>query len=100
MVFCNKITVYSRKGSDCGSEGKKVAARKIEDVLREHSDYLKAIPGVVGFGQGLCDHQPCIKVFVIKKTSKLEEQIPGILEGHPVKIEETGEFRALPKNEN
>ena len=27
---------------------------------------------------------------------ELEEKIPEKLEGHPVKIEETGEFRALP----
>ena len=77
-----------------------MSAKKIEDVLKEHTNDLMSIPGVVGTGQGLCDNQPCIKIFAIKKTPELEEKIPEKLEGHPVKIEETGEFRALPKNQN
>lgn len=81
-------------------EGEEVPARTIKDVLKQHTNDLMAISGVVGTGQGLCDGEPCIKVFVIKKTQELEEKIPGKLEGYPVKIEETGEIRALPENQH
>ena len=82
-----------------GGEEKKMSAKKIEDVLKEHTNDLMSVPGVVGTGQGLCDSQPCIKVFVIKKTSELEENIPKRLEGYPVMLEETGEIHALPGNQ-
>ena len=57
-----------------------------------------AISGVVGTGQGLCDGEPCIKVFVIKKTQELEEKIPVKIEGYKVQIEETGKVRAYPES--
>ena len=45
--------------------------RSIEAVLREHTDRLMALPGVVGSAQGLCDGEPCIKVLVVTRTSEL-----------------------------
>jgi len=76
-----------------------MAAKRIEEVLKEHTKELMSVPGVVGTAQGLCDDKPCIKVYVLKKTPELGQKIPDILEGYPVMIEETGEFRALPKNQ-
>ncbi len=67
---------------------------KVEEVLKKYTDNLMSIYGVVGTGQGLCDGKSCIKVFVVKKTSELEDKIPEKLEGYPVKIKETGVFRA------
>jgi hypothetical protein len=52
-----------------------------------------AVPGVVGLAEGLCAGQPCIKVFVARKTSDLLKAIPSVLEGYSVAVEETGEFR-------
>ena len=75
-------------------------ARSIEEVLNEHTDNLMSIPGVVGTAQGLCNNKPCIKVYVIKITQELEQKIPNSIEGYPVVIEETGEFRALPENQD
>jgi hypothetical protein len=69
--------------------------KPIEEVLREHTDSLMALPGVVGTAQGLCDGQPCIKVFIVKKTPELLRQIPAEIEGYTVAAEETGEIRAL-----
>ena len=69
--------------------------RPIEDALREHTDRLMALPGVVGTTQGLSDGEPCIKVLVVKKTSELLAQIPDVLEGYAVEVEETGVIRAL-----
>ena len=77
-----------------------MAAKTIEEVLKEHTKELMALPGVVGTAQGLCDDQPCIKVFVIEKTPELDQKIPDMLEGYPVMIEETGEIRALPENQH
>jgi hypothetical protein len=59
-----------------------------------------SLPGVVGTAQGLCDDKPCIKVYVIKKTSELAKEIPDIIEGYRIMIEETGEIRALPENQH
>ncbi len=73
-------------------------SKSIIEVLKEHTDELMSIPGVVGTAEGLCDDQPCIKVFVIKNTPELEQKIPPVLEGFTVNVEETGEFRALPEN--
>ena len=67
---------------------------KIEEVLKKYTDNLMSISGVVGTGQSLCDGKSCIKVFVVKKTQELVGKIPEKLEGYPVKIKETGEFRA------
>ncbi len=69
--------------------------RTIEEVLQEHTDALMSIEGVVGTAIGECDGKPCIKVYVVKKTRELEEQIPATLEGYPVSIQETGEIKAL-----
>jgi hypothetical protein len=77
-----------------------MAAKPIKEVLSEHVRALKSIPGVVGVGQGLCEGEPCIKVFVIKRTPELEKEIPDTLEGYRVIIEETGVIKALPKKQN
>ena len=73
--------------------------KTIESVLKEHTEELMSIPGVVGTAQGLCGDEPCIKVFVIEKTPALVQQVPEIIEGFQVEMEETGEVRAYPKKE-
>ncbi len=97
MICSSSIVGCGDKSLSYGEE-KEMSARKIEEVLKDHTDRLMSIPGVVGTGQGLCDDKPCIKVFVIKKTPDLEEKIPRKLEGYQVKIEETGVIRPLPEN--
>lgn len=77
-----------------------MAERPIEQVLKEHTDSLMALPGVVGTAQGLCRKKPCIKVYVVRLTPELKQQLPQKLEGYTVDIEETGEIKALPKNKN
>ena len=75
-------------------EIKKIVGMKVEEVLKKYTQNLMTISGVVGTGQGLCNGKSCIKVFVVKKTPELEDKIPEKLEGYPVKIKETGVFRA------
>ncbi len=47
--------------------------------------------------QGLCEGAPCIKIYVAKKTPELLGQLPAAIAGHPVAVEETGEFKALKR---
>ena len=75
--------------------GEPMPEKTIEQVLQEHTNNLMAIPGVVGTAQGLCDGKPCIRVFVVKKSDELLIQIPSEIEGYPVDVQETGEFRKL-----
>ena len=79
-------------------EGDEMPSKTIEEVLKKHTNDLMDMSGVVGTGQGLCDGEWCIKVFVIKKTRELGEKIPKGLEGYKVKIEETGRVRAYPES--
>ena len=72
-----------------------VQKRGIEEVLREHTAGIMAIEGVTGTAQGLCNDSPCIKVYVTRKTPELTARIPASIEGYPVDVEETGEFKAL-----
>ena len=72
-----------------------MAGKTIKAVLREHTDRLMSLPGVVGTAIGECEGKPCIKVLVVKETPELVNEIPRTLEGYPVIIEETGEIRAL-----
>lgn len=77
-----------------------MAEKPIAQVLKEHTDRLMALPGVVGTAQGLCGQYPCLKIYVTQLTEELRRKIPQRLEGYQVDIEETGEFKALPKNKN
>lgn len=72
-----------------------MTGKTIEQVLKENTDKLMSIPGVVGTAIGSCDGSPCIKVLVEKKTPALEKQIPKTLDGWKVEIEEVGKVRAL-----
>jgi hypothetical protein len=73
-----------------------VAVHPIGDVVREHTEELMSIPGVVGVGEGLCNNTPCIKVYVNKSTPELDKKIPAVLEGYKVSKEVTGSIRAHP----
>ena len=94
VTACTNIKVHDRR------EKNTMIAKTIGEVLKEHTEELMSVPGVVGTAQGLCDDKPCIKVFVVEKTPELEQRIPDVLEGYQVMIEETGEIRAFPENQH
>lgn len=75
-------------------EERLVQKKSIESVLEEHTAILMALPGVVGTAQGKYEGKPCIKVFTINMSPELIRQIPSLLGGYRVIVEETGEFRA------
>ncbi len=72
-----------------------VTGLSIEEAQRQLTDSVMALPGVVGIGIGECEGVPCIKVFAVQITAELVQRIPKSYKGYTVKIEQTGEFRAL-----
>jgi hypothetical protein len=83
-----------------GRQGRvRMGEQTIEDVLEKRTAELMSVPGVVGTAQGLCNDEPCIRVFVIKKTPEIDRDIPDMLEGFKVVVEESGEIRALPEDQ-
>ncbi len=99
VLVCVVAGCVDKTSNDQEGE-KQVTAKTIVEVLKDHTEELMSLSGVVGTAQGLCDDKPCIKVYVIKKTSELAQKIPDIIEGYKVMIEETGEIRALPENQH
>jgi hypothetical protein len=69
----------------------------IEEILKKHTDKLMSVPGVVGIAQGEFKGVPCIRIFVVRKTSALLKHVPNQLGGYRVIVEESGEFRASLK---
>jgi len=60
-------------------------------VQRKYENQLISLPEVVGVGIGECaKQQACLKVFVVKETPELRQQIPSHLEGFKVEIETIG----------
>ncbi len=97
MTLASGVTGTVSSSAANREEGQTMPTTPIKTTLKAHTDALMAIPGVVGVGQSLLGDTPCIKVFVVEKTSALQEQIPKALDGHPVVIEQTGVIKALPK---
>jgi len=69
--------------------------RSITDVLRDHSDSIMALPGVVGNAESELNEESCVMVLVVELTDELRAQLPSELEGYKVVISESGEIKAL-----
>lgn len=67
----------------------------VRKVLERHAHELTALPGVVGIAEGEADDAPCVTVYVTEKTADVLCGIPADLEGWPVIVRESGEFRGL-----
>ncbi len=86
-----------KPGKNSEGENDTMPGKSIEAVLKEHTEAWMSIPGVVGTAQSLCDDdQPCIHVYVTALTAAIRQQVPDTVEGYPVEIIITGEFRKLP----
>jgi hypothetical protein len=96
LFFGGTTTCY--KGVDDVKQGESpVAGMAIEEALKQHTDQLMNLPGVVGVAIGESEGKPCIKVLIVQKTPELANKIPSNLEGFPVVVEETGTIRALDR---
>lgn len=67
----------------------------VAHVLGRHTEWLMALPGVIGTAESRCSTKPCILVLVVRRAPELGRLIPAELEGIPVEIRETGPIRAL-----
>ena len=67
--------------------------RTIEQVLHANTDDWMSIPGVVGTGIGERNGEPCLRIFVRRKTPRLLQKLPKVVDGFVVDIVESGEFR-------
>ena len=67
----------------------------IEDVKMRNEARLMGVKDVVGVGIGEKNRKPCLVVYVAKMSPELVEEIPKLIEGYLVYIEESGEFVAL-----
>jgi len=65
----------------------------IEEVQERHTPAWMELPRVVGTGIGLCDEEPCIRVFVSAASPEAEKAIPEKVEGYRVEVVVTGIFR-------
>jgi len=90
FAFAGMNKQASKKGGD-GMTPKKT----VSEVLRQHTDKLMGVPGVVGTGEGVYRGKSCILVFVEKKSPALTKKIPKALEGYTVVIREVGKVKPL-----
>ena len=95
LWFAATMVSCSREQAEIGQEDPSMPNKSLEEILQEYTDSLMTMSGVVGTAQGLCDGEPCMRVLVIKKSDELMGQIPPMIEGYPVDVQETGEFRKL-----
>ena len=73
---------------------KKVNKMPIQKVQEKYTYSLMSIVGVQGIGIGKKGDKDCIVIFIGTMTKDMRKKLPKELEGYPVKIEKTGEFRA------
>ncbi len=68
----------------------------INTVLESHAAGLMAVPGVAGVAVGETDDgTPCILVLSAVDVDEIRGEVPGEIEGHPVRISYSGEIRPM-----
>ena len=98
IIFIFAVSSCANKTSEDGTGENTMPSKAFIEVLKEHTNELMSIPGVVGVAQGLCGKKPCIKVFVVEMTLELDKKIPKNLNGYAVSVEEAGEIKARQQN--
>lgn len=84
-----------RQGSP-RQEGSAMPRRDIQVVQEENIPVLMARPGVVGVAIGAADDgTPCIVVYVVTAADSAAAGWPSEIEGHPLRVEVSGEIRPL-----
>lgn len=99
FVACAGLLACPPPGAEPGdAEGEAVVPAgdsiPIERTLERVAEEWMRIPGVAGTGLGLCDGRPCIVVFATRPADELDPPVPPRVDGHPVRVELSGPFRA------
>jgi hypothetical protein len=103
LVSVAGIVLVTLSGFGCGSnrgsapQAQPMAGKTIEQVQTEHTDQWMTLPGVVGTAIGQRAGKPCILVLTSSNTEQVRRQIPPIVEGYPVVVQEIGPVRALDR---
>ena len=70
--------------------------RPISDVLKDHAPELMALDGVVGVYEGaLPGGEGCVVVMLSATEPVPRKDIPGSIEGYPVRLEFGGEVKPM-----
>ena len=77
-----------------GDDGHVTPDTTIIAAQEELTPTVMALSGVVGTAVGLCDDEPCIKVYLARDDQELRARIPETYRGFAVDIEVSGEFEA------
>ena len=70
-------------------------SKTIEQVFKDNTSKWLDTPGIEGMAIGMCNDQPCIKIFTSARPDEIKTMIPTAIEGYQVVIEYTGQIRAL-----
>ncbi len=65
------------------------------EVVNDYAGRWLDLPGVVGVAVDEDQGEPCIKVYVAERAEQIAAEIPQMVEGYRVVIEETGPFYAI-----
>jgi hypothetical protein len=98
LVLSVGLSIMSCSSGD-RPDGERNAAmnnRDISEVKDDHTKELMSLHGVVGVYVGAYDDgTKCIGVMVDTLTPEIEKRIPKLIEGYPVRVEETGVIRPM-----
>lgn len=69
----------------------------IAEVLRDHTEEVMRIPGVIGTGEGSEGGERVFVVFVEQRTPELDAKLPKQIGGYTVVVRVTGNVSAPPR---
>lgn len=102
QALCAIIVLSLAATAACGTRSidnqgvSRMPEKSIEQVLRENTDRLMSLSGVVGTAQGQRSGKPCIYVYVTESSPALLKHIPSEIDGYQVEIQVSGVFQAPP----
>jgi len=68
----------------------------IKTVMEAHAGVLMAVRGVTGVAIGETeDGAPCILILITVSAEEFRGRVPETIEGHPVRLLESGEIRPM-----
>ena len=71
-----------------------VNKKKVQEIKERYEQEWLAIKEVVAIGIGKAGNEMGIIISVSESPEKLRKEIPGRIDGVPIKIRQTGRFKA------
>jgi hypothetical protein len=73
-----------------------VSSKDLGEIITHQGDLIMQLEDVVGIGEGLCDGDACIRVFLARDNADSIARIKELLGSVPFSAEVSGEFIAGP----